>query len=96
MVSLRRARARVAVRLRLGHDSAADGAACARAVLHHDRLPELRGKLLEDEPMDDVGRAAGAHGDDGVDRLRRPALGRDVECSEREKQQESAFHGHLR
>jgi len=46
-------------------------AARAAAVLGHDRLAELRGEPLRDQPAEDVGRAAGREGQDEAHRPRR-------------------------
>ena len=64
----------VAVGFRLGDRSHSDRIAGTRAVLHHDRLAELRRNLLQHQTRHDVGRAAGGQRHDHADRLRRPAL----------------------
>ena len=58
-----------------GRHGAADVAARARAVVHDDRLTQLRGQRLADDAGQDVGGAAGGKGHDDGDGLARVGLG---------------------
>ena len=55
---------RLSVGRRLGDDGRSDRAACAGAVLHHDRLAPRLVQLLSDHAREDVGAAAGRKGHD--------------------------------
>jgi hypothetical protein len=54
----------VTIRRRFGDGGDADGAACARTVLDHDRLIDLLRHLLEHDASDDVVGGAGGKGND--------------------------------
>ena len=65
----------VAIGLRPRHCADAQGAAGAAAILDHDGLAQLHGEEIEHGAGDDIGRAAGAEGNEGLDRLDRPVWG---------------------
>ena len=65
----------VAVGVGLGERARAHRAAGADAVLDHDGLAEFGRQAFEHQPRHDVGGAAGAKGNGGLDQARRPGLG---------------------
>ena len=74
----------VAVGVRLGDEIGSDGRSPTRAVLHNNRLPELRRQLLEHQTRDDVDEGARRERHDRLQRLRRPSLCLGLECRESE------------
>ncbi len=86
----------VAVGFGLRRRSRSDRAAGAAAILHHDRLSELPGQLLEHDARHDVDRTARSERDDGADRLCRPCVGEGAgrqRSEEAESGQKRAMHG---
>jgi len=77
----------VAVGVGARDHAGADGAACAAAVLHDDRLAELLRQRFEHDAGHDVDGAARRERDDGADLLRRPGLrAREArQCGRRER-----------